>query len=313
MSRAKNWCFTLNNYTDADIARLAALGVGGDPVAYVIFGKEIGQSGTPHLQGFVQFENRLRINGVKEYVGDRAHVEAARDIQASIAYCKKEGFFTEVGELAGGRGSRNDLDGFKESVRQGVTDFRLLREEHSKVWARFPRFCQEYVRDHIVRDKAEEHEYRPWQRCLLQMLEAPPGDRHIIFVVDALGNQGKTWFTKRYQDEHKDAQIILPGKVVDMAYALREDVRVVFMDCPRSKQGEFIQYDFLEHIKNGMVFSSKYESYMKRLKKVHVVVFMNEPPDMTKLSRDRYIILTIRQTHDFVDETVNYRGEEEIL
>lgn len=78
-----------------------------------------------------------------------------------------------------------------------------------------------------------------------------------------------------------------------MAYALDPTIRVLFMDAPRSKQGEFIMYDFLEDLKNGFVFSSKYESRVKRLARVHIVVNMNEHPDMTKLSADRYHVITI--------------------
>lgn len=310
MAQAKNWCFTLNNYVDEDIQRLSGLGVGRDKVSYCIFGKEVGESGTPHLQGFVQFENRVRIAAVKRHVGERAHVEHARVVPAAIQYCKKEGSFVEVGELSGGSGSRTDLDGFKEAVRGGILDVKVLRESHSKVWARYPRFCLEYLRDHMVRPLVHEHENRPWQTALLGMLGEEPDDRKIVFVVDHLGNQGKTWFTKRYCDMYDNAQIILPGKVADMAYALREDARVVFLDCPRSKQGEFIQYDFLEHIKNGMVFCPKYESYMKLLNHVHVVVFMNEVPDMTKLSVDRYVVMTVKEDGNVVDPEENYVADD---
>jgi len=75
--------------------------------------------------------------------------------------------------------------------------------------------------------------------------------------------------------------------------ALDTSIRVLFLDCPRSKQGDFIQYDFLENVKNGRIFSGKYESGMKYLDPVHIVVMMNEDPDLSKLSRDRPIIITI--------------------
>jgi hypothetical protein len=84
--------------------------------------------------------------------------------------------------------------------------------------------------------------------------------------------------------------IIVPGKKADMARILREDCKVFFFDCPPSKQGEFIQYDLLEEIKNGYVFSGKYHRVIKKFKTPHVVVCMNELPDMTKLSHDRYTI-----------------------
>ena len=63
-----------------------------------------------------------------------------------------------------------------------------------------------------------------------------------------------------------------------------------FFYCPRSKQGEHIQCDFLEEVKNGCVFSTKCESRHKMFEPPHVVVLMNEIPDMTKSSDDRHEI-----------------------
>jgi hypothetical protein len=71
------------------------------------------------------------------------------------------------------------------------------------------------------------------------------------------------------------------------------NARVVFLDCPRSKQGDFIQYDFLEELKNGYMFSPKYHSCVKTMPSPHVVVMMNEQPDMSKLSVDRYDIFML--------------------
>ncbi len=79
-----------------------------------------------------------------------------------------------------------------------------------------------------------------------------------------------------------------------MSHALLTDIRVLILDCPRSKQGDFIQYDFLEDVKNGRVFSGKYESGMKYLPACHVVVMMNEDPDYTKLSSDRFEVIELK-------------------
>ena len=121
-----------------------------------------------------------------------------------------------------------------------------------------------------------------------------PDKREIIFIVDRAGDQGKSWFARYFCDRHDDAMIIVPGKKADMAYVVREDCKTFFLDCPRSKQGEYIQYDFLEELKNGYLFSPKYESKVKSFNAPHVVVFMNESPDMEKLSADRYSITTLR-------------------
>jgi len=52
---------------------------------------------------------------------------------------------------------------------------------------------------------------------------------------------------------------------------------------------EYLQYSFLESVKDGMIFSPKYDSTTKFMEqKCHVVVMCNELPDISKLSRDRY-------------------------
>jgi hypothetical protein len=70
-----------------------------------------------------------------------------------------------------------------------------------------------------------------------------------------------------------------------MAYALRPFLKVLFLDAPRSRQGEYIQYDFLEDVKNGYMISTKYESKAKMYAPIHVVVNMNEEPDQRNCRR----------------------------
>ncbi len=175
----------------------------------------------------------------------------------------------------------------------GIT-WEEIKDAHLSIVLRNPNFCKRYWVDQQPPGTVKEHPLREWQSELLQILKTEPDDRTINFVVDVTGNQGKSWFADWYWDKNEiGTQIMQPGKVADMAYNLIEKPKVVFMDCPRSKQGEYIQYDFLEHMKNGLVFSPKYDSRTKRFKPPHVVVFMNEEPDRTKLSADRYNVIQI--------------------
>jgi hypothetical protein len=289
--KAKHWSFTLNNYTQADLDKLSAPINGID---YLVFGKEVGASGTPHLQGTVCFQSRKRLTQVVTIIG-QAHCTVTRFLSQSAEYCKKDHDFIEWGvmPLTGQKDEkRSDLEEFKASVKEGVTSMQELRELHSTVCALYPRFVKEYIEDLKEKVTVEAHPLRQWQSDLNQNLLHEPDCREIIFVIDFTGNQGKSWFARYYCDLHDNAQIIVPGKKADMAYII-EDNRVFFLDCPRSKQGDFIQYDFLEELKNGYVFSGKYESKVKKLKTPHVVVLMNERPDMTKLSRDRFKIIEL--------------------
>ncbi|AXH76314.1 MAG: putative viral replication protein [Sthenivirus nowtis] len=291
---AVHWVFTLNNYSDDDVIRLcderALLGAG---VRYMVVGKEVGESGTPHLQGCVSFKNKLRMAAVKRIISELAHFEVCRAIPASREYCKKDGDYWTIGEDTVSAGKRSDLDDFKDAVKGGMLSIEEIRENHSEIYARYPRFVFEYIAANAPPIELPQHPLKPWQQELNDILIHEADTRTVNFVVDVRGNSGKSWFAHYFASLHLRVQVMLPGKKADMAYALDQTIRVLFVDAPRSKQGEFIQYDFLEDVKNGYVYSPKYESRFKRMAKCHVVVLMNEHPDMSKLSADRYNIIVI--------------------
>lgn len=65
---------------------------------YHVYGIEKGNNGTPHLQGYVEFENKKSLAQLKEAC-PRAHWEPARgNPKQASDYCKKEGEFTEMGK-----------------------------------------------------------------------------------------------------------------------------------------------------------------------------------------------------------------------
>lgn len=83
--KSTRWCFTLNNYTDKDLWFLRNM---TDPV-YLIFGKEVGESGTPHLQGYVVFAKQKTLRAVNMWY--RMHWEIAMGTTAQASeYCRKE-------------------------------------------------------------------------------------------------------------------------------------------------------------------------------------------------------------------------------
>lgn len=297
--QSRYWCFTLNNYTDIDTVNLHAFENNTD-VAYIIFGKEVGESGTPHYQGFIRFEKKKRLNGVKRLIGE-AHVEVARNPTAAIAYCKKDGDYTEYGTIESKQGERNDLNKIKEDVLDGNYDLKYYCENHSEIYASKKQFIQDYIKYNRVTKKLKAQPLRKWQAKLWNYLKLEPDSREILFFVDRAGNTGKTWFARYYCELHEGtSQTLLSGKLSDLALAYDENNRVLFVDVPRARL-EYFSYEFLEYVKNGLLFSGKYNSTTKKFDCPHIVVFMNEPPLEGKLSQDRYNVTFITKDDCIVE------------
>lgn len=130
--QSKDWCYTLNNYTVSESISLADI-----PCIYHVRGYEVGENGTPHIQGFIQMEKKLRIGGMKKYI-PRAHLEVRKGTSQQAAdYCKKENDFVETGTLVQ-QGSRNDLKQATSSILSG-TDVRTVAMECPEVFVRFGR------------------------------------------------------------------------------------------------------------------------------------------------------------------------------
>lgn len=112
----RRWCFTINNYTEAEEAAVKAL---AESAKYLICGREVGENGTPHLQGFVNLRGTMRMAGLKARLGGRGHFEPARgDDCSNRDYCSKGGdILIEHGEPQK-KGKRNDLHSAIEVLSQ---------------------------------------------------------------------------------------------------------------------------------------------------------------------------------------------------
>lgn len=81
--RSRNWCFTWNNYDQTTIDDIRQLDCGH------LFQEEVGESGTPHLQGVLGFTNARSFLAVKKLL-PKAHIEPCKVLAASLRYCSKE-------------------------------------------------------------------------------------------------------------------------------------------------------------------------------------------------------------------------------
>lgn len=104
MQQLRHFCFTINNYTSTDIEQVKNL-----PYKYLIFGYEVGENNTPHLQGYCSLKSLSRFTTLKKLL-PRAHFEKAMgNWESNFRYCSKDGKFEEFGERPR-PGARTDLD-----------------------------------------------------------------------------------------------------------------------------------------------------------------------------------------------------------
>lgn len=299
MSRAKRWVFTLNNPTDDEAQAIADYG-DSDACEYLVYGRETGDSGTPHLQGYVIFNSAIRLSTVKSRLGSqRFHLEVSRGTPSEASdYCKKDGDYEEFGDCPEvSQGKRTDLERFFEDMETFCTDngrpptLQEASQSHPIILCKFPRALDIAVARWRP-PPLVSGELREWQRDVVDRLANTADDRKVLFVVDPQGGKGKSWLV-RYLVDRDDVQFLSIGKRDDLAHVVQIQTRVFLVDVPRG-QMEYLQYSVLEMLKNSLVFSPKYQSTMKRLLHCpHVVVFCNEEPDYEKMTEDRYDVVQL--------------------
>ncbi len=314
MSYAKRWCFTLNNYTEEDINHIKEL-FHIESCVFAVVGIESGENGTPHLQGFFHLRNKKRFQQLKNMI-PRAHIEPANgtDEQNQI-YCKKDNnLLLEVGTPAVSKDSQHSLlDAYTivDLLVDGQDLFQLLDSsptfqiaygKHYKFIDSLvnkkkrkcleSRFLKYYKDKNIV--------FYRWQEQLYAELLTEPHPRRIIWYIDRPGGSGKSTFAAVFIS--RVASVVRYGvvKPSDMALSYKGE-RVVFFDIARANYDLLPLCALMEEIKNGEVFSGKYESCTKRFEPPHVVVFANFGPPPVAFSDDRLDIRFLNIKDNILD------------
>lgn len=121
--RSRHWCFTHNNYTDDQYDVYVAF----ELPYHVVIGKEVGEEGTPHLQGYFAFKNAVTGASLMNRFPDAWFNPCVLPAKY-VEYCKKDGVVYERGEpvlsgrdrgCAGGDANRNRWDHARQLAMLG--------------------------------------------------------------------------------------------------------------------------------------------------------------------------------------------------
>jgi len=336
---ARRWLFTWNNYTDEIVADLST--ISADRCDMLMFGFEKApETGTPHLQGYVEFKDPLQMTTVKSKLDlinkskSTVHVEKCKSTrQANVDYVTKPE--TKDPDHVNEDGSpvivfvEHKISTGKESIDwSAVNSFLKENNNLSEFADKYPMLAMKHcfqVKEIAKAHKAQNAlvdlkneflgtELRPWQQYLVNEVSGPVNDRQITWYYDQKGNSGKTWI-KNYLVVTKDAHMISGSqRSIDVLHSWNGE-RIVVFDYTRSQETQ-INYTILEALKGGIVSSPKYDSCNKKYKPPHVVVMANFFPHVKDiLSGNRWDIrylrdgqVVCRKTTDDDFNIVNWRS-----
>lgn len=305
--RSNRVCFTLNNPSDSEIECLTThvrTAFSNGWLEFCVIGKEVGEKGTPHLQGFIHLKTSYlkAVNGNVSYWKklpglQRSHLESARgtDLESQV-YCRKDGnVLVELGEPA------LPLSRWQKIV-QSTTMEQILEDDPEAVVKHYFAIEKILARQRQATISAPE-KLLPWQKeCLNRVVTQ--NSRQILFVVDLEGGCGKS-ILARWMMHHWGAFSCRGGKMADLAHARSKMPTAVVnvFDFARVKKVEQWPMDFLEQVKDSWMLTTKYDSGRLVLPdRQRVVVFSNVAPDPGVLSADRYDIWHLDSTQIVLSE-----------
>lgn len=238
--RQRDWCFTINNYTDEDIY---TVGIMANDAKYLICGFEIGEQGVPHMQGYVYFDRKISLKQLRNY-NKRAHYERRMSpkIAQAVEYCKKDGEYVEFGKEPSHGGEKVTFEMIEEAMKSP--------EEHPIIYMRYKKGYDLMKQDIQVRKEIETK----------------------FFVIDNTGDpitEILTYFDWTKED-CKNLAVVTDLVKID-AYKTKEiDKIIYFVDCHE------LEHDLWPR---GVPISYKYGYEIRVVKPVTLVIVTNRPKD----------------------------------
>jgi len=186
-SRLRNLVFTINNWTEDDEQKLKEFAE--ERASYMIYGKEIGKSQTPHLQGYMELKKQTTFKTVKKGLPRAWLQQRFGTPKQASDYCKKDEDFFEMGEMSK-QGERTDIKKVYEAIKSGKRK-RDVAEEFPIVDCKYHRGLDRYrslveqderkgyreLEVHIIWGDAGTNKTRDCYEKGAFILNEPDGDR----------------------------------------------------------------------------------------------------------------------------------------
>jgi hypothetical protein len=286
-------------------------------VVTAFVGREFHKDGNTHFHAYVKTEHSVYIYP-KDWdfkceietcdpedpavIVCHGNYQSVKDVQKVVEYVRKEDDEVlcfgkcDIDTVIRARKKRTAV-AYEAVLARGALDSELI-EQYPEMLPNLDKIARglAIVRDIKSREQInirEPKSWYHWQKQILEVIQRPKSsqlsslaDREITWLVDPEGNCGKS-FLARYLAAKFDAFYCTGGKKADIAHAYRNQPIVIF-DFSRETEEQHGVYATIENLKNGQIFSGKYESEMKFFDQPLVFCFSNYVPDIEKFSIDRW-------------------------
>lgn len=236
----RSFVFTLNNYTIEEEKRIQDI-----ECKYMIYGREKAPTtGTPHLQGYVQFKSPKRFSTMKKEIGDRAFIAPAKsDAKTNREYCSKSGDFFEKGSYPR-QGKRTDLDEIHDEITAGKRLYEIA-DEHPSTFYKYAKGIQIGYQLHR-RPKAFHREKRReviWlygdagsgkTRTAKKIIEERGYKPHELYELSCIG-ENRSDFLTGYSDEK--VALLDDFRKGSLSFSTLLRITDPWNDCPINTKG----------------------------------------------------------------------------
>lgn len=213
------------------------------------YGKEVGASGTPHLQGWVCYRHPRQETAVRKKLKG-AHIERAKSLFDLIEYCKKEGDYTERGDIPMNQKEKGESEKARWEQVRTLAKAGKLDDIDADVYIRYYGTLKKIAGDHEKPPEPLDHLTNYWYW-------GPSGT-------------GKSY---KARTENPGAYIKLNNKWWD-GYRGEETVIIEDLDIYDKALGGDIKR-WADHYH----FPAEYKGGVKRIRPKKIIITSNYPPE----------------------------------
>jgi hypothetical protein len=296
-----------------------------DKVSFACGQMEKNYDGAFLFRGYVEFTNQTTTASLRRWITSNGQDPSLSHFECASVYLKDREMIIksrtdrttryndpddlvgsaawQIGKMPGASkpGERTDFEAIREVLREHGPEegIRLVAEQFPGQFVRYPSGITQLAQLVIPKVReAAEFVLRPWQQALYSILKGKPHPRHIYWIEDGLGNSGKSRLSTYLCREM--GAVELDGRLQDAAFSYTGQ-KIVIFDLARAVDPLTLKdlYIVAEKLKNGQIYSSKYQSRLKVFDVPHVVFFSNSGPPIGVWSIDRLQHITISQSVGF--------------